>query len=304
VINLAPFSDTIVTTGATTGIFDPFQSCTAGGPSQNAASVWYRFTPASDGAVTAATIGSTYDTVLSAHTGACESPAQVACNDDTGGGLQSRVTFVITGGTSYLLEVTDFSEPGGGTLSFALSFISATPTPTATPTRTATPTLTPTATLTTTPTVTPTQTATPTATSTETATQTATPTYTPTPAVSPTPTPTPCVLDVDMNGTLDVATDIVYIVRHLLGLVPVPPDFRALDPTIRPDAEIAAAVEAARPGLDVDMNGALDVATDIVYIVRHLLGLVPVPPDFRALDPTIRPDAEIAAAIDALCPAS
>jgi len=114
---------------------------------------------------------------------------------------------------------------------------------------------------------------------------------------------TGCILDVDgKNPCCDVPTDVVYVARHLLGLTPVPPDFRLLDPTIPPDASVAAAIDAIRPSLDVDMNGTIDVATDVVYIARHLLGLTPVPPDFRVLDPTIPPDAAVAANIDALCP--
>jgi hypothetical protein len=114
-------------------------------------------------------------------------------------------------------------------------------------------------------------------------------------------TPATCLLDVDRNGVADVATDVVYIARHLLGLVPVPPSFRTLDPTIPPDAIIATNVDAIGNGLDVDMNGSVDVATDVVYIARHLLGLAPVPPSFRMLDPTIPADTVIAAKIDALC---
>lgn len=110
-----------------------------------------------------------------------------------------------------------------------------------------------------------------------------------------------CVLDVDGNGIAEVSTDVVYVARHLLGLAPVPPAFRVLDPTIPPDTEIATNVTAAGSTLDVDANGAVDVATDIVYVARRLLGLSPVPPQFRALDPTIPSDASISANIDALC---
>jgi hypothetical protein len=52
----------------------------------------------------------------------------------------------------------------------------------------------------------------------------------------------PKPLDVDANGTVDVATDIVYIARSLLSLTPVPASFRTLDPTIRPDTEISCRV--------------------------------------------------------------
>ena len=122
---------------------------------------------------------------------------------------------------------------------------------------------------------------------------------TPTPTVTP-----PCLLDVYGSGPLpQVSTDIVYISRVLLGLPPVPASFRVLDPTIPPDATIAANVTAIGTGLDVDGSGQPpDVATDIVYIARLLLGLPAVPASFRVLDPSIPPDATIAANTDALCP--
>jgi cysteine-rich repeat protein len=110
------------------------------------------------------------------------------------------------------------------------------------------------------------------------------------------------VLDVDGSGAVDVPTDIVYIARRLIGLVPVPPSFRELDPTIPGDEEIAGRVDAGSAFLDVDVNGVVDVPTDIVYIARYLSGLVPVPPTFRTLDPTIPPDENVAAKINELCP--
>lgn len=94
----------------------------------------------------------------------------------------------------------------------------------------------------------------------------------------------------------------MYIARHLLGLPPVPPSFRTLDPTIAPDADVSARANGMGSALDIDANGVVDVATDIVYIARYLLGLPPVPASFRALDPSIPPDATIAANVEALCP--
>jgi hypothetical protein len=95
----------------------------------------------------------------------------------------------------------------------------------------------------------------------------------------------------------------VYIARHLLGLPPVPPSFRVLDPSIPSDEEIAANIDAMGSALDVDGSGGRpDVATDVVYIARHLLGLPPVPPSFRVLDPNIPPDPEIEARVGTLCP--
>jgi hypothetical protein len=59
----------------------------------------------------------------------------------------------------------------------------------------------------------------------------------------------PCPLDVDCSGTPpDVATDVVYVARQLLGLPPVPASFRALNPSIPSDSVIAANVAALCPG--------------------------------------------------------
>ena len=110
-----------------------------------------------------------------------------------------------------------------------------------------------------------------------------------------------CILDVDGNGTADVSTDVVYINRHLLLLTPVPPSYRVIDPTIPPDMTIDNNVNDIRSSLDVDMNGRVEASTDIVYIRRRLLGLTPVPPSFRILDPTIPSDTVIAQQVDALC---
>lgn len=174
-----------------------------------------------------------------------------------------------------------------------------TQTPTATPSSTDTPSATPTATPSSTVTLTGTLTSTPTPSLTTTPTDTATPTLTHT----ATSTPGACSLDVDASGPPpNTATDIVYIARRLLGLPPVPPSFRTLDPTILPDGTIAAAIDALGHALDVDMNGTVDVGADIVYIARRSLGLPPVPASFRALDPSIPPDSTIAAKVDALCP--
>ena len=185
-----------------------------------------------------------------------------------------------------------------------------TPDQTPMPTSTDTPTETPTATLTDTATGTPTgtPTVTPTSTPTETPTPTNTPTETSTPTNTATETPTiapevSCSTDVDASGPpAEIGTDVVYIARTLLGFTPVPPAFRLADPSIPPDAFIAANVDAARPALDVDQRNGTQIATDVVYIARRMLGFVPVPPAFRTADPTIPSDAEISGRIDALCP--
>ncbi len=106
--------------------------------------------------------------------------------------------------------------------------------------------------------------------------------------------------DSDGNWTPSVATDVVFIACRLLGLPPVPPSFRLTDPTLPPDSAVSAWVDAFGMKLDVDLNGVIDVGTDIIYIARYELGLLPVPPSFRAQDPTIPADEIIAANVAAL----
>jgi hypothetical protein len=207
VVNTVPFSHTIITPAATTSNFDPFQSCTVGGANQNVDSVWYTYTPSISGTVTAHTAGTDYDTVLTAHTGDCRNPSEVACNDDAAfPSVTSQITFPVVGGTTYLFDVTRsfIGSTSGGNLQFALTFNAGppTPTPTNTPTRTPTHSPGPSPTPTRTPTVTPTSTRTPTAT--QTPTPTRTPTHTPTITPTSTPTPTPTVFFCSVYNERDV----------------------------------------------------------------------------------------------------
>jgi hypothetical protein len=111
-----------------------------------------------------------------------------------------------------------------------------------------------------------------------------------------------CFLDSDGDRVFSFATDLIYIARHILGLPPVPSSFRAIDPTIPSDTAIAASIDTVAAELDVDHDGEVEVATDVVYIARHFLGLSPVPPSFRLGDPTIPADSVIGAEINGLCP--
>src|SRR5262249_18581876 len=116
VIGALPFTDVVGTQTATTSASDPLQSCSFAGPARNARSVWYAFTPPVAGTVVVDTLGSDYDTVLTADTGSCGAPVEVACNDDSGFGLQSTASFVAAGGTTYLLEATGYGASAGGKL--------------------------------------------------------------------------------------------------------------------------------------------------------------------------------------------
>ncbi len=109
--------ETIDTASATTDVDDPAQSCTAGGPSQNSHSIWYRMTPPTDGILSAYTLNTVFPadppTVVSVHTGACGSLAEVDCYDSPTD-VSSYLHTAVTGGTTYWIAITsDAGSPGG-----------------------------------------------------------------------------------------------------------------------------------------------------------------------------------------------
>src|SRR5262249_25536006 len=89
----------------------------------NSNPVWYSFTPCGDGRINVDTNGSSYDTVLSIFSGTCGSAIEVACDDDSGTGLNSQLVNVpVVGGTTYLIKLSDFGNPDGATLDFNSSY--------------------------------------------------------------------------------------------------------------------------------------------------------------------------------------
>lgn len=115
------FTDVVDTHLAAVEDGDPPHSCTLRTDSN---SVWYGFTPETDGVVLIDTVGSNYDTVVSAYAGNCDRGSEVACNDNIGQHeLQSQVVFGVIGGRTYLVEVTDNdNQVGGGELNFSYRF--------------------------------------------------------------------------------------------------------------------------------------------------------------------------------------
>ncbi|HEY4676570.1 MAG TPA: hypothetical protein VIJ01_05385, partial [Candidatus Angelobacter sp.] len=75
-------------------------------------SVWFAFTPTRNMELEANTFGSSYDTALAAYTGTRGALTQIACDDNSGGSLQSRIRFAATAGTTYYFVVTAlFNDP-------------------------------------------------------------------------------------------------------------------------------------------------------------------------------------------------
>ncbi len=146
-ITTTPFNDTLDTVTATAANDDPSFPCPYGGARPGGASVWYKFVPSEKGLLDANTIGSAYDTLLAVWTGTRGALTNVACDDDSGGSLSSKLTEVpLQAGTTYYVEVASYAmdsttaavkanEPrallAGGNLVFALNFApNAVPTPT------------------------------------------------------------------------------------------------------------------------------------------------------------------------------
>jgi hypothetical protein len=116
-----PGSVTQSTASFTTNSSDPVHTCTG---LADSATAWFRIVPAFTGTIQINTIGSSYDTVLSAYPAA--SPTQsseLACNDDINRfTLTSAITLSVTAGQSYLLEVASYGNVNaGGTLVLTIS---------------------------------------------------------------------------------------------------------------------------------------------------------------------------------------
>ena len=90
-------------------------------------SVWYEYTPLQNGRVQASTLGSNYDTILSAYTACgfqagifCSQPGSFACNDNYFFGTTSLISFEVVAGTTYRFKIS--GRNGGGTLNFNLEY--------------------------------------------------------------------------------------------------------------------------------------------------------------------------------------
>jgi len=83
------------------------------GLSNPIASIWYEYTPNSDGDLVINTFGSNFDTTLAVYTGSSVGTlSQVVANDDTSG-VQSEVGLFADGGTTYYIAVDGFGSAEG-----------------------------------------------------------------------------------------------------------------------------------------------------------------------------------------------
>lgn len=97
-----PFNSAGMTTSS------PGFSCVASGGND----MWFAWMAAESGDALIATCGADFDTVLEAYSGSCGSLTSLACNDDSCG-LQSRITFPVTMGTTYFIRVGGFAAATG-----------------------------------------------------------------------------------------------------------------------------------------------------------------------------------------------
>jgi len=75
--------------------------------------VWYQYTAPASGTLEVDTIGSDFDTALGLYSGFCGSLTQLACDDDSGGNLTSKITYPVTAGTTYLILAGGYNSYSG-----------------------------------------------------------------------------------------------------------------------------------------------------------------------------------------------
>jgi hypothetical protein len=116
-ITRPPFTDNVNTTDATTAADDPVPSCAAGG---RGPTVWYTITPTNSKRIEVNTFGSDYDTDLVIYTGTRGDLTEIACVDDAGNTVQSKVVFDAVAGETYYIMVGAWNSGPGGNLVFNL----------------------------------------------------------------------------------------------------------------------------------------------------------------------------------------
>ena len=83
--------------------------------------VWYRFTSSTEGFLRADTFGSDFDTVIVAYAVTGTELTEVGCDDDEGPDeTSSQLTFPVTSGTTYLIQVGGAPSAPTGSLTFRL----------------------------------------------------------------------------------------------------------------------------------------------------------------------------------------
>jgi len=129
-LNGSGVGETTSVNSMTEGAGDPVLTCAWGSPSrpEGYRTVWYKFTSEGNGRVTIDTSNNfnpnSYDTILAVYTGTCGATTlnMVACNDDYQG-FASRVTFNVSQGVTYYVEVADWNAAEPGPLELDIFFV-------------------------------------------------------------------------------------------------------------------------------------------------------------------------------------
>jgi hypothetical protein len=112
VVGSIPYTSSIVTTEAASAGDGPIvnQPCDGKLLAKGFKNVWYRYTPATTAPVNVDALGTNYDTYIAIWTGPdISSLTLVACDDDNDAGFQSQMVFDANAGTTYYIEVAEFS---------------------------------------------------------------------------------------------------------------------------------------------------------------------------------------------------
>lgn len=126
---------TVVTTsgtyvGTNVGASNDGGTFACGTPGAGVRDIYWTFTPAASGPVSVSTCGTTFDTILSVHSGCPATPANVVnCNDDCFFGvgapcpftIQSCFTFNATANTTYYARAAGFTALNIGSINFNIT---------------------------------------------------------------------------------------------------------------------------------------------------------------------------------------
>lgn len=108
-------SGNVDSTGATTAGSDPAFSCRFGGPGQGFGSVWFSFQSTGTGVTLDTSASTVSDTMLALYDGTCGALVELACDDDSGTGLRSLLTYnFLTPGNTYYVQVAGFGAGDRG----------------------------------------------------------------------------------------------------------------------------------------------------------------------------------------------
>lgn len=117
----SPGDDCVFAASIATGAAEAFDTtmATNDGPNPSCGGatapvdIWFEYTADCTGIATASTCGSTFDTRVTVYAGgSCPPTTELACNDDSCG-LQSLVSWPVTAGTTYLLQVGGYNGAVG-----------------------------------------------------------------------------------------------------------------------------------------------------------------------------------------------